>query len=68
VFGIIKSVLDFRQFLRCGLDKVGGAWSLVIMARNRKRMFALAAANRVTPIGQATDVLPASAPSRMAVP
>ena len=29
VFGIIKSVLGFRQFLLRGLDKVRGEWSLV---------------------------------------
>ncbi len=43
VFGIIKSVLGFRQFLLRGLDKVRGEWSLVTMAWNMKRMFALAA-------------------------
>jgi hypothetical protein len=41
VFGIIKSVLGFRQFLLRGLDKVKGEWSLVTMAWNLKRMFAL---------------------------
>jgi len=45
VFGIIKSVLGFRQFLLRGLDHVRGEWSLVTMARNMKRMFALAGAN-----------------------
>ena len=44
VFGIIKSVLGFRQFLLRGLDKVRGEWSLVTMAWNIKRMFALAGA------------------------
>jgi transposase len=44
VFGIIKSVLGFRQFLLRGLDKVKGEWSLVTMAWNLKRMFALKAA------------------------
>ena len=43
VFGIIKSVIGFRQFLLRGLDKVRGEWSLVTMAWNIKRMFALAA-------------------------
>ena len=43
VFGIIKSVLGFRQFLLRGLDKVRGEWSLVTMAWNVKRMFALSA-------------------------
>jgi transposase len=41
VFGIIKSVMGFRQFLLRGLDKVRGEWSLVTMAWNIKRMFAL---------------------------
>jgi transposase len=45
VFGIIKSVLGFRQFLLRGLNKVRGEWSLVTMAWNMKRMFALAGAN-----------------------
>jgi transposase len=44
VFGIIKSVLGFRQFLLRGLDKVRGEWSLVTMAWNMKRMFALTGA------------------------
>jgi hypothetical protein len=41
VFGIIKSVLGFRQFLLRGLDKVRGEWNLVTMAWNMKRIFAL---------------------------
>jgi hypothetical protein len=45
VFGIIKSVLGFRQFLLRGLDNVRGEWNLVIMAWNIKRMFILAGAN-----------------------
>ena len=45
VFGIIKSALGFRQFLLRGLDNVRGAWNLVTMAWNMKRMFVLAAAN-----------------------
>jgi transposase len=44
VFGIIKSVMGFRQFLLRGLDNVRGEWSLVTMAWNMKRMFALAGA------------------------
>jgi transposase len=44
VFGIIKSVLGFRQFLLRGLGNVRGEWSLVTMAWNIKRMFALKAA------------------------
>ena len=41
VFGIVKSVLGFRHFLLRGLDKVRGEWSLVTMAWNMKRIFAL---------------------------
>jgi len=41
VFGIIKSVMGFRQFLLRGLDNVRGEWSLVTMAWNIKRMCAL---------------------------
>jgi hypothetical protein len=39
VFGIIKSVLGFRQFLLRGPDKVRGDRSLVTTAWNIKRMF-----------------------------
>lgn len=45
VFGIIKSVLGFRQFLLRGLDNVRGEWNLVTMAWNMKRMFVLAGAD-----------------------
>jgi len=41
VFGIIKSVLGFRQFSLRGLEKARGEWSLVTMAWNIKRLFAL---------------------------
>lgn len=41
VFGIIKSAMRFRQFSLRSLDKVKGEWSLVTMAWNIKRMFAL---------------------------
>jgi transposase len=41
VFGIIKSVMGFRQFLLRGIDKARGEWRLVTMAWNLKRMFAL---------------------------
>jgi transposase len=45
VFGIIKSVLGFRQFLLRGIDNVRGEWSLVTMAWNIKRIFVLAPAS-----------------------
>jgi hypothetical protein len=41
VFGIIKSVLGFRQFLLRGLNKTAGEWRLVCLAWNLKRMAAL---------------------------
>ena len=41
VFGIIKSVLGFRQFLLRGLDKVGLEWQLVCVAYNLKRLHRL---------------------------
>jgi IS5 family transposase len=44
VFGIIKSVMGFRQFSLRGLEKVRGEWKLVTMAWNIKRLFALARA------------------------
>ena len=42
VFGIIKSVMRFRQFLLRGLAAVQGEWTLVTMAWNIKRMAVLA--------------------------
>jgi hypothetical protein len=41
VFGIIKSVMGFRQFLTRGLDNVQNEWILVCLAWNLKRMAAL---------------------------
>ena len=41
VFGIIKSVMGFRQFSLRGLEKVSGEWSLVCLAWNLKRMAVL---------------------------
>jgi len=51
VFGIIKSVLGFRQFHLRGLDSVSGEWTLVTMAWNLKRLFNLrsAASRTATP-------------------
>jgi transposase len=43
VFGIIKSVMGFRQFLLRGIDQVNGEWNLVTMSWNIRRMFALQA-------------------------
>jgi transposase len=44
VFGIIKSVMGFRQFSLRGIENVRGEWTLVTMAWNIKRLFVLAAA------------------------
>ncbi|WP_292981503.1 transposase, partial [Nitrosomonas sp.] len=41
VFGIIKSVMGFRQFSLRGLNKVKGEWTLVCLAWNLKRMASL---------------------------
>jgi transposase len=41
VFGIIKSVMGFRQFLLRGLAGARGEWSLVCLAWNLKRMAVL---------------------------
>jgi len=41
VFGIIKHVQGFRQFLLRGLHAVQGEWALVCMGWNLKRLFAL---------------------------
>jgi transposase len=43
VFGIIKSVLGFRQFLTRGLANVQNEWTLVCLAWNLKRMAVLCA-------------------------
>ena len=41
VFGIIKSVMGFRQFSLRGLNQVSGEWALVCLAWNVKRMAVL---------------------------
>jgi transposase len=47
VFGIIKSVMRFRQFLLRGLAKVSLAWTLVTLAYNFKRLFRLVQLSRI---------------------
>ena len=42
VFGDIKQVMGFRQFLLRGLEKVTGEWMLVCIAYNVKRLHVLA--------------------------
>jgi transposase len=41
VFGIIKSVMGFRQFSLRGLRNARGEWNLVTLSWNIKRLFAL---------------------------
>jgi hypothetical protein len=41
VFGIIKSVMGYRQCLLRGLENVKGEWNLVSLSWNIKRMFAM---------------------------
>ncbi len=41
VFGIIKEVLGFRQFLTRGLENVTNEWNLVSTAYNFKRLFSM---------------------------
>lgn len=41
VFGIIKSVMGYRQAMLRGLENVKGEWNLVTLSWNIKRMFAL---------------------------
>jgi transposase len=41
VFGILKSVMGFRQFLLRGLENVRNEWTLVCLAWNLKRMAVL---------------------------
>ena len=41
IFGIIKDVQGFRQFLLRGLDSVQSEWTLVCIGWNLKRMHAL---------------------------
>ena len=41
VFGIIKEVMGFRQFLLRGRAKVELEWTLVCVSYNLKRMFRL---------------------------
>jgi transposase len=43
VFGIIKAVIGFRQFLLRGLESVSGEWDLVCIAYNLKRLYVLTA-------------------------
>jgi hypothetical protein len=47
VFGIIKSVLGFRQFLLRGAQKVSLEWTLVCLAYNFRRLHTLGAGSKL---------------------
>jgi len=66
VFGIIESVLGFRQFLLRGLENVRGEWNLVAMAWNLTRRFVLTGANQaeIVIIRAPVSPIPALAPSK----
>jgi transposase len=51
VFGIIKAVLGFRQFLLRGMKKVTGEWNLVCLAYNLKRLHRLGAGLKLAGAG-----------------
>lgn len=44
VFGIVKAVMGFRQFLLRGVEAVAGEWGLVCIAFNLRRIFTLSLA------------------------
>ncbi len=50
VFGIIKSVLGYRQFMRRGLGNADAEWTLVSLAWNLKRLHVLAKPRPKTPV------------------
>jgi len=47
VFGIIKSIMGFRQFMLRGIEKVNTEWALVRVAYNFKRLHRLMGGKRV---------------------
>ena len=51
IFGIIKSVLGFRQFLLRGLEKVELEWGLVCLAYNLKRLHRMIAGRKMAARG-----------------
>ena len=55
VFGIIKSVLGYNQFLRRGLENVKAEWKLVSLAWNLKRMHVLSKPSRKNPVMAGLD-------------
>jgi hypothetical protein len=51
VFGIIKSVIGFRQFLLRGSEKVSLEWTLVCLAYNLRRLHWSEAAMKLAAAG-----------------
>ena len=51
VFGIIKHVMGFREFLRRGFKAAQEEWNLAAVAYNIKRLFTLSAKKDVIGIG-----------------
>jgi len=51
VFGIIKSVLGFRQFLLRGLEKVSLEWTLVCLSYNFRRLHRLGLGEQLAAAG-----------------
>ena len=50
VFGIIKSVLGYRQFMPRGLENVNAEWILISFGWNLKRLLVLAKPSLITPV------------------
>ena len=48
VFGIIKSIMRFRQFMLRGIKKVNTEWSLVMVAYNFKKLHRLIGGKRLS--------------------
>jgi len=60
VFGQIKHVLGYRQFMLRGFDRISGEWTLVTMAYNLRRLFQLRG-GRAKAAGKAVGRLPGGA-------
>lgn len=44
IFGVIKHVMGFRQFMMRGFEKAQGEWNLICIAYNLKRLFKISLA------------------------
>lgn len=58
VFGQIKQMMGFRQFMVRGLERVSGEWTLVTMAYNIRRLFQLKNGRKKTIFGLPLDIGP----------